>query len=171
MTLCPNSLCLVHLLSVPRTQGTKGHSACSQLFFQRPVNMVNLYFFLHKGKMSILIITMYSWIHQGLHSCFLLLVTYSPPHLWTLWNESQQAPQSMGFPRQEYWSGLQFPSPGNLGDLLLGKWILYHWATWEPGIHVNPVNTIIKCIVDTFIEEGFMKANVQQCYEFTWACS
>ena len=25
-----------------------------------------------------------------------------------------QAPLSMGFPRQEYWSGLPFPSPGEL---------------------------------------------------------
>ena len=28
-----------------------------------------------------------------------------------------QAPPSMGFSRQEYWSGLPFPSPGNLPDL------------------------------------------------------
>ena len=27
-----------------------------------------------------------------------------------------QAPLSMGFPRQEYWSGLPFPSPGDLSD-------------------------------------------------------
>ena len=27
-----------------------------------------------------------------------------------------QAPASMGFSRQEYWSGLQFPSPGDLSD-------------------------------------------------------
>ena len=27
-----------------------------------------------------------------------------------------QAPASMGFSRQEYWSGLPFPSPGNLPD-------------------------------------------------------
>ena len=27
-----------------------------------------------------------------------------------------QAPLSMGFPRQEYWSGVRFPSPGNLPD-------------------------------------------------------
>ena len=27
-----------------------------------------------------------------------------------------QAPLSMGFFRQEYWSGLPFPSPGNLPD-------------------------------------------------------
>ena len=28
-----------------------------------------------------------------------------------------QAPPSMGFSREEYWSGLPFPSPGNLPDL------------------------------------------------------
>ena len=27
---------------------------------------------------------------------------------------SRQAPLSMGFPRQEYWSGLPLPSPGDL---------------------------------------------------------
>ena len=27
-----------------------------------------------------------------------------------------QAPLTMGFPRQEYWSGLPFPSPGDLPD-------------------------------------------------------
>ena len=30
--------------------------------------------------------------------------------------QSCQAPPSMGFPRQEYWSGLPFPSPGHLLD-------------------------------------------------------
>ena len=29
----------------------------------------------------------------------------------TLWTIACQAPVSMGFPRQEYWSGLPFPSP------------------------------------------------------------
>ena len=32
----------------------------------------------------------------------------------TPWTVAHQAPLSMGFPRQEYWSGLPFPSPGNL---------------------------------------------------------
>ena len=27
---------------------------------------------------------------------------------------AQQAPLAMGFPRQEYWSGLPFPPPGDL---------------------------------------------------------
>ena len=34
----------------------------------------------------------------------------------TLWTVAQQAPLSMGFSRQEYWSGLLFPSPGDLPD-------------------------------------------------------
>ena len=29
---------------------------------------------------------------------------------------ARQTPLSMGLPRQEYWSGLQFPSPGDLPD-------------------------------------------------------
>ena len=32
----------------------------------------------------------------------------------TLWTVAHQAPLSMGFPRQEYWRGLPFPSPGDL---------------------------------------------------------
>ena len=32
----------------------------------------------------------------------------------TPWKVAYQAPLSMGFSRQEYWSGLLFPSPGNL---------------------------------------------------------
>ena len=30
------------------------------------------------------------------------------------WTVAHQAPLSMGFSRQEYWSGLPFPSPGDL---------------------------------------------------------
>ena len=58
----------------------------------------------------------------------------------TLWTVACQAPLSMEFPRQGYWSGLSFPSPGYFSDpgiepvslaspALAGK--LYHWATWE----------------------------------------
>ena len=36
--------------------------------------------------------------------------------LVTPWTISHQAPLSMGFSRQEYWSGLLFPSPGYLPD-------------------------------------------------------
>ena len=45
---------------------------------------------------------------------------------------AHQAPPSMGFSRQEYWSGLPFPLPGDLPDpgmnqhLLHCRQILYH---------------------------------------------
>ena len=32
------------------------------------------------------------------------------------WTVARQAPLSMGFPRQEYWNRLPFPSPGDLPD-------------------------------------------------------
>ena len=32
----------------------------------------------------------------------------------TRWTVAHAAPLSMGFPRQEYWNGLPFPSPGHI---------------------------------------------------------
>ena len=40
-------------------------------------------------------------------SCLTLVISRAVAH---------QAPLSMGFPRQEYWTGLPFPSPGDLPD-------------------------------------------------------
>ena len=42
------------------------------------------------------------------------LVTKLCLTLATPWTIARQAPLSMGFPRQAYWSGLLFPSPGDL---------------------------------------------------------
>ena len=36
--------------------------------------------------------------------------------LWSLWTVARQAPLSMWFSRQEYWSGLPCPPPGDLID-------------------------------------------------------
>ena len=44
------------------------------------------------------------------------LVTKSCPTLVTPWTTAYQAPLSMGFSRQEYWSGLSFPTPEDLPD-------------------------------------------------------
>ena len=41
-------------------------------------------------------------------------VAQSCPTLCDPWSVAHQAPLSMGFSRQEYWSGLPFPSPGDL---------------------------------------------------------
>ena len=40
----------------------------------------------------------------------------SCPTLCTPWTVAHQAPLSMGFSRQEHWSGLPFPFPGDLPD-------------------------------------------------------
>ena len=43
-------------------------------------------------------------------------VAQSSPTLCDPWTVAHQAPPSIGFSRQEYWSGLPFPSPGDLPD-------------------------------------------------------
>ena len=44
------------------------------------------------------------------------LVIKSCPALVNPWTVARQAPLSIGFLRQECWSGLPFPSPGDLPD-------------------------------------------------------
>ena len=53
-----------------------------------------------------------SWVSWGEWS----EVTQLCPTLWTPWTVAYQDPQSLGFPRQEYGSGLTFRSPGDLPD-------------------------------------------------------
>ena len=45
------------------------------------------------------------------------LVAKSCQILATPWTAAHQAPQSIKFLRQEHWSGLSFPPPGDLPDL------------------------------------------------------
>ena len=52
---------------------------------------------------------------------------------------SHQAPLSMGFSRQEYWSGLPFPSPRDLPNAGIKPWspalaggFFTNSATWKP---------------------------------------
>ena len=48
-----------------------------------------------------------------LHVCS---VTSLQLHFATIWTVAHQAPLSVGFSRQEYWSGLLYPPPGDLPD-------------------------------------------------------
>ena len=66
---------------------------------------------------------------------FCVLNHFSRVWLCTCMDHSLQAPLSMGFCRQEFWSGLPCPPPGNLPDpgikpvsyvYFIGKWVLYH---------------------------------------------
>ena len=61
-------------------------------------------------------------------------------HVWlflTPWTVACQAPLSIGFSRQEYWSGLPFPPPGYLPD---------------PGI--EPVSLVSLASVSRFFTSG-----------------
>ena len=70
---------------------------------------------------------------------FFVAVVQHLSHAWsfvTPWTVSHQAPLYMGFPSQEYWNRLPFPSSGNLPRsgfesmfLSLADEFLYHWAT------------------------------------------
>ena len=52
---------------------------------------------------------------QSLYCCCCLVAKLCPAFT-TPWIIVLQVPLSMGFPRQEYWSVLPFPSPGDLPD-------------------------------------------------------
>ena len=75
-----------------------------------------------------------------LHACIHAKSLQSCPTLVTLWTVARQDPLSMGFSRQEYWSRLLYPPPGNLPDtgmeptsscVLHCRQILYCRATGE----------------------------------------
>ena len=59
---------------------------------------------------------LYHWHHLGSLYWSCVLATQSCPTLVTPWTVTCQAPLSMEFSRQEYWSGLPFPSPRNRLD-------------------------------------------------------
>ena len=52
----------------------------------------------------------------GLHWLLLFRCQVTSDSFATPWTAARQAPLSMRFPRQEYWSGFPFPSPGDLPD-------------------------------------------------------
>jgi len=59
----------------------------------------------------------------------------------TPWTVACQAPQSMGFSRQEYWSGLPFPSSGDLPNPGIKPaspaWQADSLLFEPPGLNVN----------------------------------
>ena len=80
-------------------------------------------------------------LSENVHSDFVenslkMLSRFSRVRLFgTPWTVVHQAVLSMGFSRQEYWTGLPFPSPGDLPDpgmepmshvSCIGGWVLYH---------------------------------------------
>ena len=69
--------------------------------------LYNAHFCLHPRVMDLVIIVFRKCVSRSVMSNFL-----QPRGLYVV----HQVPLSMGFSRQEYWSGLPFPSPGDLSD-------------------------------------------------------
>ena len=83
------------------------------------------------------------WPHMSRSICVCMLSCFS--HVWlfaTLWTIAWQAPLPMAFSRQEHWSGLPCPPPGDLPDpgieprspaLQVDSLLLSHWGS--PCVH------------------------------------
>ena len=71
--------------------------------------------------------------HYYYLSCMCVLRHHRP--FATSWTVAHQVPLSMGFFRQEYWSGLPFPPPGDLPD---------------PGITASACVHCVSCIAGGF---------------------
>ena len=56
------------------------------------------------------------YFKTSIHDCCLITKSCPTPFVTPMDYIALQAPVSVGFPRQEYWSGLPFPSPGDLPD-------------------------------------------------------
>ena len=64
--------------------------------------------------------------------------------LATSWTAAYQAPPSMGFSRQEYWSGVPLPSPKYHLEYLYCSW----WVPWtevyaDEVIHGGPLKSLM----------------------------
>ena len=98
-----------------------------------------------------------------LHACVCVCSLNCFSHAWhfaTLWTITSQAPLSMGFSRQEYWSGLPCLPPGESSRprdqtcvsyiSCIGRWALYHRRHMGSLIHMfhfylipNPLEKLI----------------------------
>ena len=120
---------------------------------------------------------------QAVHSCCCWKVL---SHVWlfkTPWTVAHQAPLSMGFPRQEYWTGLSFPSSGHLpnpgvksgslGSVALASRFFLTSATWETPAyswvwlsdhHWFSLSTLICHIPSLFRESSYMYVRLLEVF-------
>ena len=97
-----------------------------------------IYIYVHTHIYICVCVCVCVWDTKTNSYCFLLAELYTTL-LWPPWTLACMDPPSTGFPKQDYWSGLPFPSPWDLPNLgiepvsisCFHKQALYHWATWE----------------------------------------
>ena len=97
---CPSYTFISHS-KIPIFLSVHSHFHCFMHLFMLLTHLKNLVLLLHHP----------TDVHTCMLSCF--------SHVWLfaiLWTIACQAPLSMGFAKQEYWSGLPCPLPGDLLD-------------------------------------------------------
>ena len=80
----------------------------------------------------------------------------------TLWTTAHQAPLSMGFPRQEYWSGLPFPSSGDLSNPGIKPTSLVSPALVARFFTIVASKTVLKIMNFLFRKNSIKKNNKNQ---------
>ena len=110
---------------------------------------------------------------DGIRSMCWCLVSKSCLTLCNPVDWAQQAPLSVGFSRQEYWSGLPFPPPGDLPDsgieavspALVGRF----FTTELPGIRLGPLKWSLETIMVPVsrIKTTLNYKESQQCFTFS----
>ena len=89
-----------------------------------------------------------------------MCVTHSVVSLWTV---AHQAPLSMGFPRQEYWSGLPLPTPRDhhpgieltsLASPALAAVFFTASTTWEASARVYSNSHVLSNLIISINKQG-----------------
>ena len=116
--------------------------------------------------------------HVCMFSCFDCVQLFE-----TLWTVTHQAPLSMGFSRQEYWSRLPCPSPGDLPDPgkgtniklfelttpALASRFFTHWATWEAHLSITlRINSKFLTTVSEYFGWIICFPKMNICYYSQW---
>ena len=108
--------------------------------------------------------------------------------LATPWTAAYQAPSSMGFSRQEYWSGVPSPSPEEISRLPHSIVYLYSFTLiTEEGFLISPCDSLELCIqmlmlflfsfafcfssFHSYFVSPPQTAILLFCISFSWGCS
>ena len=96
----------------------------------------------------------------------------------TLWTLASQAPLSMGLPRQEYWSGLPFPSLGDLPNPgieprapELQAESLPTELQGKPSFRIDWFELLaVQGTLKSLLQHHSLKASILQCLAFFMVC-
>ena len=131
-----------------------------------------------------------AYVILTLTSCVRVLRHFSHVQLFaTLWTVACQAPLSMGFSRQEYWSGLPCTSPGHLPDpgskpvslmspALAGEFFTIRATSEAYWLHAATAKSLQSCPTLWPRDDsppgspvpGILQARTHVCYDAATAC-